>query len=133
MRAVSRGGNGEWGTGKSVTRLPQVGATPPTRAKVDVGRMASTREERRCRGRDPDLRSLEKCFHVGHVARLRERRQRVEEQLAVALAQQPRIAQHQHAAVGLGARSEEPTSDLQSLMRISYAVFCLKKKNKARK
>src|SRR3546814_1032399 len=28
------------------------------------------------------------------------------------------------------ARSEEHTSELQSLMRISYAVFCLKKKNK---
>src|SRR3546814_7859477 len=30
----------------------------------------------------------------------------------------------------LTARSEEHTSELQSLMRISYAVFCLKKKNK---
>src|SRR3546814_5801699 len=29
-----------------------------------------------------------------------------------------------------GDRSEEHTSELQSLMRISYAVFCLKKKNK---
>src|SRR3546814_8902645 len=29
----------------------------------------------------------------------------------------------------LYARSEEHTSELQSLMRISYAVFCLKKKN----
>src|SRR3546814_7009165 len=28
-----------------------------------------------------------------------------------------------------GARSEEHTSELQSLMRISYAVFCLKKKS----
>src|SRR3546814_4916913 len=28
-----------------------------------------------------------------------------------------------------GVRSEEHTSELQSLMRISYAVFCLKKKN----
>src|SRR3546814_2596709 len=28
-----------------------------------------------------------------------------------------------------GIRSEEHTSELQSLMRISYAVFCLKKKN----
>src|SRR3546814_9737368 len=28
------------------------------------------------------------------------------------------------------ARSEETTSELQSLMRISYAVFCLKKKKK---
>src|SRR3546814_4920970 len=30
----------------------------------------------------------------------------------------------------LDARSEEHTSELQSLMRISYAVFCLKKKKK---
>src|SRR3546814_3495239 len=29
-----------------------------------------------------------------------------------------------------GSRSEEHTSELQSLMRISYAVFCLKKKTK---
>src|SRR3546814_1529724 len=29
----------------------------------------------------------------------------------------------------VGFRSEEHTSELQSLMRISYAVFCLKKKN----
>src|SRR3546814_2675337 len=32
------------------------------------------------------------------------------------------------AEVGIGDRSEEHTSELQSLMRISYAVFCLKKK-----
>src|SRR3546814_3188949 len=31
---------------------------------------------------------------------------------------------------GLSLRSEEHTSELQSLMRISYAVFCLKKKKK---
>src|SRR3546814_2860182 len=38
----------------------------------------------------------------------------------------------QHAVLGAGValehRSEEHTSELQSLMRISYAVFCLKKK-----
>src|SRR3546814_7781387 len=33
-------------------------------------------------------------------------------------------------AARLRARSEEHTSELQSLMRISYAVFCLKKKNR---
>src|SRR3546814_3467986 len=33
-------------------------------------------------------------------------------------------------AGGSGSRSEEHTSELQSLMRISYAVFCLKKKSK---
>src|SRR3546814_6543338 len=46
---------------------------------------------------------------------------RTHRRLAIALA----------AAIGRGAcRSEEHTSELQSLMRISYAVFCLKKKNK---
>src|SRR3546814_5839861 len=34
------------------------------------------------------------------------------------------------AADQAGERSEEHTSELQSLMRNSYAVFCLKKKNK---
>src|SRR3546814_1054855 len=33
-----------------------------------------------------------------------------------------------NASVYMGRRSEEHTSELQSLMRISYAVFCLKKK-----
>src|SRR3546814_7076749 len=37
---------------------------------------------------------------------------------------------HCHAGAAVAAvRSEEHTSELQSLMRISYAVFCLKKKN----
>src|SRR3546814_4739430 len=37
----------------------------------------------------------------------------------------------EHYAMGRAKkRSEEHTSELQSLMRISYAVFCLKKKNK---
>src|SRR3546814_4405740 len=39
-----------------------------------------------------------------------------------------------HTKIGerhvVALRSEEHTSELQSLMRISYAVFCLKKKNK---
>src|SRR3546814_10013605 len=34
---------------------------------------------------------------------------------------------------GRAERSEEHTSELQSLMRISYAVFCLKKKKKTTK
>src|SRR3546814_6558991 len=35
-------------------------------------------------------------------------------------------------SAGTRSRSEEHTSELQSLMRISYAVFCLKKKKKKR-
>src|SRR3546814_7523413 len=50
----------------------------------------------------------------------------------LAAAAQPDEPERQRAgAAGRGAggqRSEEHTSELQSLMRISYAVFCLKKK-----
>src|SRR3546814_2545315 len=51
----------------------------------------------------------------------------------------PAIARECHVAAlvrevdgnaAVARRSEEHTSELQSLMRISYAVFCLKKKNK---
>src|SRR3546814_8131580 len=38
--------------------------------------------------------------------------------------------QHQQFVEAIAGRSEEHTSELQSLMRISYAVFCLNKKNK---
>src|SRR3546814_5758599 len=50
--------------------------------------------------------------------------QRADQHHAVLL-RQPREA----FGAGAGNRSEEHTSELQSLMRISYAVFCLKKKN----
>src|SRR3546814_5841402 len=42
----------------------------------------------------------------------------------------PRELSEHPAERGGGHRSEEHTSELQSLMRISYAVFCLKKKKK---
>src|SRR3546814_6071930 len=45
---------------------------------------------------------------------------------AVRPASRRRVGRHR-------ARSEEHTSELQSLMRISYAVFCLKKKKKKNK
>src|SRR3546814_6569592 len=47
----------------------------------------------------------------------------------------PRVVAYDRTVIGrgvtvhAGVRSEEHTSELQSLMRISYAVFCLKKKN----
>src|SRR3546814_5032888 len=43
---------------------------------------------------------------------------------------QPRRGPAYGRGVSAGRRSEEHTSELQSLMRISYAVFCLKKKKK---
>src|SRR3546814_1340460 len=53
------------------------------------------------------------------IARIHHRRIRSGQKHSVALYQPPGRAH---------IRSEEHTSELQSLMRISYAVFCLKKK-----
>src|SRR3546814_7358478 len=41
-------------------------------------------------------------------------------------------ARRQRPAVHAPGKSEEHTSELQSLMRISYAVFCLKKQNQTK-
>src|SRR3546814_5783034 len=63
-----------------------------------------------------ELRGLEQAFAVPHqrVDRGRRGRQRRD------VINQPFVEER---------RSEEHTSELQSLMRISYAVFCLTKKN----
>src|SRR3546814_1650158 len=49
-------------------------------------------------------------------------------QLSATAATSARGSAWTSAALDPGLRSEEHTSELQSLMRISYAVFCLKKK-----
>src|SRR3546814_1473631 len=66
------------------------------------------------RGREPDAHGL---FAAGHATGERE-------------LLGPFDADQLRQDDGAGHRSEEHTSELQSLMRISYAVFCLKKKNK---
>src|SRR3546814_1692426 len=45
----------------------------------------------------------------------------------------PAVLDTRIVVIACGRRSEEHTSELQSLMRISYAVFCLKKKNNIKK
>src|SRR3546814_6720759 len=55
-------------------------------------------------------------WHLGEAPRLQPQAQGFDESLAVL------------AGGAKYLRSEEHTSELQSLMRISYAVFCLKKK-----
>src|SRR3546814_3654958 len=59
-----------------------------------------------------------------HAAAVLDLAQRVAEQGAVA------VSKVRASLDGDCLRSEEHTSELQSLMRISYAVFCLKKKTK---
>src|SRR3546814_1220740 len=67
-------------------------------------------------------------FEVGHFldARRTPGRPEVQDQRLAKI-----LAQIHLPVVQIGKRSEEHTSELQSLMRISYAVFCLKKKNKS--
>src|SRR3546814_1538416 len=67
-------------------------------------------------------RSREVGF-VGHVQQQGLAQPRRARAVAVARGCQPRAGRR---------RSEEHTSELQSLMRISYAVFCLKKKKNTR-
>src|SRR3546814_2197886 len=76
-----------------------------------------------CRGRQalqwwrgPDGDERDEGDHAAKGARADQRR-----------APADRVAER---AAGSKPRSEEHTSELQSLMRISYAVFCLKKKKK---
>src|SRR3546814_10350716 len=65
---------------------------------------------------------FECCIDLGHEAV--DTRSNAEETAAW-------VRDHRYRSVRLvtSDRSEEHTSELQSLMRISYAVFCLKKKN----
>src|SRR3546814_6193833 len=88
----------------------------------------------------PLFRSRNKLFHLvsralqaypdhrHHQPRLRRMAERLRRRWRPA---DGRFQQHSSGTwmAGVAGRSEEHTSELQSLMRISYAVFCLKKKN----
>src|SRR3546814_5969211 len=72
------------------------------------------------------FRSRKICRRVGQP---RESAAAPRQRIPAADADEHRGEMAQGAARGdLAGRSEEHTSELQSLMRISYAVFCLKKK-----
>src|SRR3546814_1425543 len=65
----------------------------------------------------------------GHVVRRVGPVQQPRDDAVLTLVDRRRAGLPAHRAVnGLDGRSEDHTSELQSLMRISYAVFCLKKK-----
>src|SRR3546814_7839849 len=69
------------------------------------------------------------AFEIGHfrrIARLDEGFEPGGDQGREAAAEHHLLAEQ--VGLALFLRSEEHTSELQSLMRISYAVFCLKKK-----
>src|SRR3546814_2648327 len=102
----------------------------PKRSSPELGRGALLRR---------DLAQLAALFRL-LARRCRRLRGAAAEQLGdgvtLGLGQLAQLAAHrgdglallERGLAGLGFRSEEHTSELQSLMRISYAVFCLKKK-----
>src|SRR3546814_9041422 len=90
--------------------------------------------ERHNRGEDIGgrlKRSLTKvCSYAARVRGDDDRRSRdiIADLTAVAHRRRSSAGDEHIVADQAGIRSEEHTSELQSLMRISYAVFCLKKK-----
>src|SRR3546814_1847034 len=87
------------------------------------------RSEARAFGGVPDRGFGGRGFLLGLCARA----ERLADRIGLGIAEQglaagQRGAQRLHHHRKIDLRSEEHTSELQSLMRISYAVFCLKKK-----
>src|SRR3546814_3231925 len=67
-------------------------------------------------------------FDRGSGMRVRPRRVTVKARVVKLAGKAGAVGTHLRYLERDGVRSEEHTSELQSLMRISYAVFCLKKK-----
>src|SRR3546814_3697951 len=79
------------------------------------------REQRRAGHADARVGGVELALGLGHVGPALDQIGR----------QARRDGGKRRHRIGTRNRSEEHTSELQSLMRISYAVFCLKKKKKS--
>src|SRR3546814_7800202 len=77
--------------------------------------------------RDDPADAESRCHQLGKGAEVKDDARAIER-----LQERLVLAVEADASIGTvleNRRSEEHTSELQSLMRISYAVFCLKKKN----
>src|SRR3546814_5017000 len=99
------------------TLFPYTTLFRSARSKRDLLRSGSVRAGCRRNGADPDCARPPINTRAPRDARawpFKDRHRQRRELMEIVLA--------------LGIRSEEHTSELQSLMRISYAVFCLKKK-----
>src|SRR3546814_6319172 len=92
-----------------------------------VNHLATGRRLRGKRAGASGLLAAQAPEQAGGLCRLGRLRRRVRSDVGKAR-RQACIDEIGHVGHGHAARSEEHTSELQSLMRISYAIFCLKQK-----
>src|SRR3546814_9629217 len=98
-------------------------------------RLGDPHHQQQMAAREPRHPRIERAEHIGiGVDPPRERRPReidVTGRQNEVIEKEAHLSETRQTVAGSAAtrRSEEHTSELQSLMRISYAVFCLKKKN----
>src|SRR3546814_9714650 len=113
------------------TRFTSRGAGDTTSSAQSKAGSAKTTPDRGRRKR-PILKSCRRLLSsmpLSNGTMRAEHNQRKERDHDTAQSLRPSPRRFQGEPLGSGAlRSEEHTSELQSLMRISYAVFCLKKK-----
>src|SRR3546814_2771531 len=103
--------------------------------ELSAGVLQHQPEHRQCVARDALRRCVLRAassgnFFVARLGRLPARSTRLVlfHPAGNRSARSSQVPQYRRSAVLAMIRSEEHTSELQSLMRISYAVFCLKKK-----
>src|SRR3546814_207076 len=110
-----------------IAEVEQVGELVGRQAGGDVGVGLQQVEQRQLAVRFPHLHRVALNQRIAVLAARARLRQREEDALRVdEAAHTVEILLHPRGVDE--QRSEEHTSELQSLMRISYAVFCLKKK-----
>src|SRR3546814_909936 len=110
-----------WVVGVPSARLPCGGSRGPERETVSISVNAPSSDRGAVRRRSPAFSTHPKRAAFNPSARICKR---IQSYLPIFFDKRGNPSLHSPSV-----RSEEHTSELQSLMRISYAVFCLKKKN----
>src|SRR3546814_4903370 len=123
FRSVDRDARGPCFPGAIDIAFDPPGERPAGNRREQLGKPREERDVAVAEGRRHAFLLLDRVANArGEVELVGDRQRRLPE---------GRIVDRQHILrVGRDMRSEEHTSELQSLMRISSAVFCLKKKTK---
>src|SRR3546814_3490180 len=101
---------------------------PPRSTRTDTLFPYTTLFRSRRRKRHPRFRGDDGGSNPNSSCSSRETADKEHRRLGLVIVRHPSLGDQHLVAQPRLLRSEEHTSELQSLMRISYAVFCLKKK-----